>query len=109
MTRATGVVTRKGQVTIPAEARRALGIKEGDQVSFVWEDSSLKLERVQSRTDCTRGIFKHVARGLTREQEKEAFEQAVADEVAESYRYYASAWPYTRYKRTSATSARRPR
>jgi AbrB family looped-hinge helix DNA binding protein len=77
-------VTRKGQVTIPAEARKALGIKEGDVVSFVWQDNSLKLERLQSWTDRTKGIFKHAARGLTREQEKEEFEQAVADEVIES-------------------------
>jgi AbrB family looped-hinge helix DNA binding protein len=84
MSRTTGVVTRKGQVTIPSEARKALGINEGDQVSFVWEDKILKVERLQSWVDRTKGIFKHAARGLTREQEKDAFEQAVADEVAES-------------------------
>ena len=30
-------ITQKGQVTIPAEIRRALGIKKGDRVAFVIE------------------------------------------------------------------------
>jgi antitoxin PrlF len=36
-------VTRHGRVTIPAEIRHALGIKEGDKVAFVLEDDQVKL------------------------------------------------------------------
>jgi antitoxin PrlF len=31
-------VTSKGQITIPQEVRRRLGLKQGDQVEFVTED-----------------------------------------------------------------------
>ena len=31
-------VTRKGQVTVPIEIRRALGVTEGDHVTLVLED-----------------------------------------------------------------------
>jgi antitoxin PrlF len=31
-------ITSKGQVTIPAEVRKHLGLKQGDKVSFVIED-----------------------------------------------------------------------
>lgn len=38
-------VSSKGQVTIPAEVRKHLGINEGDKVSFVIEDEgSVKVE-----------------------------------------------------------------
>jgi AbrB family looped-hinge helix DNA binding protein len=40
-------VTRNGRVTIPAEIRYALGIKEGDRVGFVLEDDQVKLARKQ--------------------------------------------------------------
>lgn len=32
-----GVITRNGQVTIPAELRRALRLRQGDQVAFALE------------------------------------------------------------------------
>ncbi len=31
-------ITSKGQVTIPAEVRKHLGLKQGDKVSFVLDD-----------------------------------------------------------------------
>src|SRR5579883_2132859 len=37
------VVTRKGQVTIPAAIRRSLGIKEGDTVTVAVEGDAVKL------------------------------------------------------------------
>ena len=40
---------QKGQVTIPANVRRAIGLKPGDQVMIrLQEDGSLKLERIMS-------------------------------------------------------------
>lgn len=35
MSKHTSIVTRKGQITIPIEMRRELGIHEGDRVEFV--------------------------------------------------------------------------
>src|SRR5215210_542888 len=40
------VVTRKGQITIPAPIREALGIKEGDTISVALEGNKVKLEPV---------------------------------------------------------------
>jgi AbrB family looped-hinge helix DNA binding protein len=34
MKKRISVVTRKGQITIPADIRHALGLKEGDTVAF---------------------------------------------------------------------------
>lgn len=39
----TTVITRKGQVTIPAEIRQALGLKEGDAVSWHQEGNGVRL------------------------------------------------------------------
>ena len=36
-------VMAKGQVTIPADVRKALGVAEGDRVSFVVDDNSVRI------------------------------------------------------------------
>jgi AbrB family looped-hinge helix DNA binding protein len=38
-------VTERGQVTIPAEVRKALGITARDKVDFVIEDGEVRLKR----------------------------------------------------------------
>lgn len=43
MTSHRSVITRKGQVTIPADIRRALGLEEGDTVAWEQEDGVIKL------------------------------------------------------------------
>src|SRR5215211_147728 len=43
----TSTVTRKGQVTIPIEIRRRLGIQEGDRVQFVQEDGAIGIVPVR--------------------------------------------------------------
>ena len=40
------VVTRKGQITIPAPIREALGIKEGDTVNVALEGDAVMIEPV---------------------------------------------------------------
>jgi AbrB family looped-hinge helix DNA binding protein len=40
------VVTRKGQITIPAPIREALGIKEGDTISVALEGDKVNLEPI---------------------------------------------------------------
>ena len=42
-------VTQKGQVTIPSELRRALGLKPGDKVAFNLIDGEVHLLPVRSR------------------------------------------------------------
>jgi antitoxin PrlF len=81
------VVTRKGQVTIPAEIRKALGIKEGDKVAFVVEDNQVKLTRKGSIVEQTAGALKSDIPALSPQEEREATEQAIAEEtIARSHR-----------------------
>jgi AbrB family looped-hinge helix DNA binding protein len=82
----SGVITRKGQVTIPAEIRRSLGLKEGDRVSFTQDNGHITIEPLGSVVERTAGVFAKYRRvpPLTIAEEKAAFAQAVADEVAES-------------------------
>ncbi|MDQ2695753.1 MAG: type II toxin-antitoxin system PrlF family antitoxin [Pseudomonadota bacterium] len=51
-------LTSKGQVTIPANVRRMLGLKPGDQVAFVVEDSRVVLVREENRIEAAFGLIK---------------------------------------------------
>jgi antitoxin PrlF len=46
----TSNVTQKGQVTIPAEMRKALGLKRGSKVRFRRQGNKVSLERVEEPT-----------------------------------------------------------
>jgi antitoxin PrlF len=83
MTEQLTVVTRKGQVTIPADIRRALGIKEGDKVAFVLEDKQVKLTRKGSVVEQTAGALKSDIPALTPQEEREAAAQGIAEEAIE--------------------------
>jgi AbrB family looped-hinge helix DNA binding protein len=75
-------VTRKGQVTIPAEIRDHLGIKPKDKVRFeVVEDGSVRIGPAPSRLTAAFESVKPTAvhkRDTTLRQE---FEEGVADAV----------------------------
>lgn len=51
-------VTTKGQVTIPVEVRRYLGIEPNDRVAFVIEDGDVRLRRHGSVIERTAGILR---------------------------------------------------
>jgi len=76
-------VTRKGQVTVPADVRKALGLQRGDRVSFFLKDGEVRLKRADSVADRTAGALRNPEvpfPGL--KAEREAFERMVAEEVA---------------------------
>ena len=79
-------MTRKGQVTIPAEVRRDLGLREGDQLSVERLGDTVVLRRATSVTERTAGALARYrkARPLSPDEERDAFGQAVADEVTSS-------------------------
>ena len=78
------VVTRKGQITIPAEIRRALNIKEGDKVAFTMDNNGeVKLSRTGSVVEATAGALKSDMSPLPPEEERRAAEQAIAEDVIE--------------------------
>ncbi|HET9033608.1 MAG TPA: AbrB/MazE/SpoVT family DNA-binding domain-containing protein [Dokdonella sp.] len=55
----TSNMTSKGQVTIPAELRRDLGLKPGDKVRFVKRGSKISIEAVvEPPIDSVFGLLK---------------------------------------------------
>ena len=53
-------ITTKGQVTIPAEVRRHLGVGQHDRVAFVIEDDQVRIEPIEFTLD---SAFGSVERG----------------------------------------------
>ena len=76
-------VTTKGQVTIPVEIRRRLGVAAHDKVAFVLYDDQVRLVRKGSVVARTAGIFKTSAPPLTAEELREAAERAIAEDAME--------------------------
>ena len=54
----TSSLTSKGQVTIPAEVRRRLGLKPGDRVAFIIDGDEVRLVRRESRVEAAFGLCK---------------------------------------------------
>ncbi len=77
------VLTRKGQITVPAEMRRALGLKEGDKVVVTLEGDEVRVARFGSVVERTAGIIKSRGRAPTERELKDSAEQAIADDVYE--------------------------
>lgn len=80
------VVTRKGQITIPIDIRRSLGIKEGDRMSVQQVGGAIRVSRALDIVERTAGSLAKYLEGpaKTIEEEKAAFERGVAEEVVES-------------------------
>ncbi len=77
------VVTRKGQITIPAEFRRQLGIDQGDRIGVVMDGHQVKLVPRGSVVERTRGAMKSRKPALTARALRKAAEQAFADEASD--------------------------
>jgi AbrB family looped-hinge helix DNA binding protein len=77
------VVTRKGQITIPADIRRALSLKVGDKVAVVMEGNQVRLAPRGSVALRTAGMFKTNEPPLSAEELRAAAEQAIAEEAVE--------------------------
>lgn len=79
-------LTRKGQMTVPIEIRQALNLAEGDKLAVEQQGEAFLVRRATSVAEYTAGIFAEYRKDppLTPEEERAAFEQAVADEVSAS-------------------------
>ncbi len=76
------VVTRKGQITVPAEIRKALGLHEGDKVALVLENNQVRLRRAGSVVLQTAGVLKTSGAPVSAEELRAAAEEAIAEDVA---------------------------
>ncbi len=77
------VVTRKGQITIPAEFRKALGLKEGDKVALSLEEGEVRLAPSESVAARTAGVFKTDEPAKSAEELRVMAEEAIAQDVME--------------------------
>lgn len=77
------VVTRKGQITIPAEFRKALGLKEGDKVALSLEEGQVRLAPSESVVTRTAGIFKTDEPAKSADELRVLAEEAIAADVME--------------------------
>jgi AbrB family looped-hinge helix DNA binding protein len=78
------VVTRKGQITVPAEIRRALGLNQGDKVALSVpgpEDHQVTLRPIRSVAEMTFGSVKPRKRPEDFKELRRIFEETVAEEV----------------------------
>jgi antitoxin PrlF len=82
----TTTLTRKGQIIIPAQIRRSLGLRDGDRVTVEQQGDTVLLRRATSVAERTAGILSkyRLPVPLSAEQERAAFEVGVADEVTGS-------------------------
>lgn len=79
-------VTTKGQVTIPAEIRRILGVKPHEKVSFTVDGDHVCIRKSGSVARRTAGMLKSTEPPLTAEELREAGERAIAEDVVERTR-----------------------
>ncbi len=70
-------VTSKGQVTIPVEFRRRLGLQPREKVVFEFEGDAIKIKRGVSKILAGYGAVRSDLKPMTRED----FEEEVASEV----------------------------
>jgi AbrB family looped-hinge helix DNA binding protein len=78
-------ITSQGQVTIPVEVRRHLGLEKGKRVSFVIAEDGVRLE--PARFSSIEDVFGSVPAipGMSEDFDDE-IEEAIADELDRKYR-----------------------
>ena len=76
-------VTSKGQVTIPVEVRRLLGIAPRAKVAFIVEDSQVRLAPASSIVERTAGSLRSRKAGKSARRLRRVAERVIADGVVE--------------------------
>jgi AbrB family looped-hinge helix DNA binding protein len=82
-------VTEKGQVTIPVEMRRELGIAASDSVTFTLRGSVIELRRAPNIEEFL-GSISPIRQPEDFDALEAAYEQDIVDDVMESLRRSAS-------------------
>jgi len=77
------VITKKSQITLPRQVREFLGVKPGEQITFVIEDNTVKIIPVKSKLEENFGIVKPVKKPENFKKIREVVEKEVAEESME--------------------------
>lgn len=73
-------VTSKGQITIPVEVRRSLGLEAGSRIEFILTDAgTYELVPVTGTVRALRGIVPRLDRTVTLEEMDEAIAAAAVE------------------------------
>ncbi len=79
---AVSTISSKGQVTVPVEVRRRLGVGAGDKVEFVFEGGQTVVKPVRPEGDpfaawvgIAKGSFKNVEELLAAERELRGYDE----------------------------------
>ena len=83
-------ITRKGQVTIPSEVRKHLGVGTPDKIAFVIEGDSVRLKPVAFTLDTVFGSIP--ARTGTSPDFEREIEEAKEEEAARRMRKLRGRW-----------------
>jgi len=76
---ATAALTSKGQITIPIEVRKKLGLKTGDRVRFVEGESGEYILKPKKRSIMDlKGVAKYKGKPLTIEEMNQVIEKGWA-------------------------------
>ena len=78
------VITRKGRLTVPAEVRKALDLKQGGKIAFELPDKvtgAVAIRRVGSIVDQTFGALASSSPAITPRRERDMFEEESAADV----------------------------
>lgn len=78
------VMTRKGQITVPAAIRRALGIKEGDKLALSIREEregEVILRPVRSVAEATYGVAGGTGQLADLDRMRDQFEEGMAEEA----------------------------
>ncbi len=81
MLQGVSTLTIKGQVTIPRDIRRRLGVGPRDKVAFVVEEDQVRIVPATSVVAQTAGILKGDRPALSPQEEKASAEQAIAEDA----------------------------
>lgn len=82
-----GTLTRKGQVTVPVDVRKALGLQKGDMVAFILaKNKKVEIFKKRSVVAQTAGALRSIKPILTAKQLRQQAEQAIAEEAIQRSR-----------------------
>ena len=78
-------VTKRGQITVPAEVRRLLGIKPYDKVAFAVDDGEVRLKPVQFSLETAYQSVPPLKRKLTDEEVSRIAKEDKAERTARKH------------------------
>ena len=79
-----GTITSKGQITVPAEIRERLHLRQGDRVRFEVEDGIVKMSPKKKTLDDVINCLPKSKVSYTVEEMNEAIAQAVCDKYTDA-------------------------